>query len=349
MILPFKNGLDGARHLVHCDRAEYLEISDTKSMYDNRTLKPQLRVDEHSVECPVLGCTHVVPRQRKIFMRDERFRCPTHDIYISASTHDHVKFTDNLLSADPDDLALIHRLLDQKRETERMGRERSEDALTFNVFRTLERAGQLNAVMSAIAGRAVVGSVPWYWSLNSATGTTDSRLAAARDAFHEVTDRGTEPDMLIDTEDTLILVEAKLGSKNETTPTHARSLKAYSAAQGGWYDRVFTSDAETVASKEKLYQLMRLWLLGTWMAEQAGKKFVLVSLCTAGGDSQIETRFGAHILTTDAHLFVRYTWERIREHGRSLAQNPEVTRLMEYLSHKTLGYDSRSALLNAFR
>ena len=318
-------------------------------MYDTRTLKPQLRVDEQSVECPVRGCTQVVPRQRKTFKRDEQFRCPTHDIYISASTYDHGKFTDNLLSSDPDDLALIHRLLGQKRETERLGRERSEDALTFNVFRTLERAGQLDDVMSTIAGRAVVGSVPAYWSLDSATGMTDSRLAAARDAFHEVLDRGTEPDVLIDSEDTLFLVEAKLGSKNETTPTHVRSLTAYSKAQGGWYDRVFTSDAETVASKEKLYQLMRLWLLGTWMAEQTGKKFVLVSLCAEAGDSEIETRFGGHILATDANRFVSCTWEKIREHGRSLAQNPEVTRLVEYLNHKSLGYDGRGGLLTAFR
>lgn len=318
-------------------------------MYDTRTLKPQLRVDEHSVECPVLGCTHVVPRQRKTFMRNEQFRCPTHDIYISASTYDHVNFTDNLLSSDPDDLALIYRLLDQKRETKRLGHERSEDAMTFNVFRMLERAGQLDAVMSAIAGRAVVGSVPAYWSLNSATGATDSRLAAAREAFHERSALGTEPDVLIDSEDTLFLVEAKLGSKNETTPTHARSLTAYSKAQSAWYDRVFTSDAETVASKEKLYQLMRLWLLGTWMAEQAGKKFVLVNLCVEAGDSQIETRFGAHILTSEPRRFIRTTWEQIREHSRLLGENVEVTRLLDYLNYKSFGYDGRGSLLTAFR
>ncbi len=254
-------------------------------MYDSRTLKPRIEFDEATVECPVLGCKHRVVRQRKTFRREEQFRCPEHDIYISASTYDHGAYTDNLLSSDADDRALLHRLLDQKRETEQLGRERSEDALTFNVIRALERSDLLNSVLSSIVGRQVTGAVPSYWSLNSETGQPDSRLAEARDAFREVEARGTEPDVLIDSDDTLFLIEAKLGSKNETTPTHESSLHTYTVAVDGWYSKVFSSDAKTVAVEQALYQLMRLWLLGTWMAKQAGKRFVLVSLCAAAGES----------------------------------------------------------------
>lgn len=317
-------------------------------MYDARTLKPTIHVDARTVECPVRGCTVRVPRQRVTFLRDEQFRCAEHDIYISPSTYDHHAYTANLLSSDPQDVALLHRLLDQKRETERLGRERSEDALTFNVFRTIERSGQLDALMSVVAGREVRGCVPSYWSLNSGTGQPEQLLSAARDIFREVRDRGTEPDLMIESAETLFVIEAKLGAKNETKPTHTRSLKSYESAAGGWYAEVFVTDPETVAVREKLYQLMRLWLLGTKMAAQAGKRFVLVSLCAATSDVQIEIRFGAHLKSASDRQFVRFTWEQVREHCRTAARSQEMAAMVEYMDQKTLGYDRRGALLKAF-
>lgn len=318
-------------------------------MFDARTLKPTIQVDAHTVECPVLGCIVRVHRQRVSFRRDEQFRCVEHDIYISPSTYDHRDYAANLLSSDSEDLALLNRLLDQKRETERLGRERSEDAVTFNVFRAIERSGRLDSVMSDISGREVHGCVPAYWSLNSATGKVETTLADARDAFHEVKDRGTEPDLLIESADTLFLIEAKLGSKNESTPTHVRSLATYRRAADEWYARVFVSAPEIVAVQEKFYQLMRLWLLGTWMAAQVQKRFVLVSLCTATRDAQIERRFSAHLQPADDRNFVRHTWEQIRDFYRLISGADETETLVSYFNNKTLGYDAVGARRFAFR
>ena len=318
-------------------------------MYDARTLKPTLHVSADEVECPVLGCAVRVPRQRGHVRRDAMFRCVEHEIYISASTHDHESAASNLLTPDAENLALLARLVGEKRETARLGRERSEDALTFNVFRALERAGALDAVMSDVAGRQVRRSLPAFWSLQSTTGRPERLLAAARTVFREVVDRGTEPDVYIESDDTLFLIEAKLGASNATTPTHVRSLDSYASAADGWYARTFASGPEVVAVQEQRYQLMRLWLLGTWMAAQVDKQFVLVSLCTDASDTGIETSFGAHIVQNELRRFKRYTWEAIREACRTGEGVASLAPLVAYLDHRTSGYASTGQLQMALK
>jgi hypothetical protein len=317
-------------------------------MYDARTLKPRIHADAHKVECPVLGCTTRVVRQRSVFRRDDEFQCAEHAIYISAGTHEHADYTANLLLADSENVQLLQRLFGQKRESTRLGRERSEDALTFNVFRGIERAGELDAAMSVVAGCAVRGSSASYWALDSVTGRAHALLSEARTTFHEVPDRGTEPDILIESDDTVFLIEAKLASSNSTKPTHLRSVASYERAASGWFASVFSTGGETVAVQEKLYQLMRLWLLGTWMADRAGKKFVLVSLCGARAGENSGERFGKHLVQTDSRRFVCSTWEQLRELCRSKSGEPSLVTLVEYLDHKTLGYDAKGALQLAF-
>lgn len=69
-----------------------------------------------------------------------------------------------------------------------------------------------------------------------------------------------------------------------------------------------------------LYQPMRLWLLGS---------------------------SGPHVVSCAARLFVRCTWERVRERIRAL-DRPELRTLVGYLYHKTLGFDASGRLRLAF-
>lgn len=92
---------------------------------------------------------------------------------------------------------------------------------------------------------------------------------------------------------------------------------------------------------------MRLWLLGSWMANRAGKRLVLVNFTAAGREQDIEERFRPHVVSSAARLFVRCTWERIRERIRAL-DRPELRTLVGDLDLETLGFDASGCLRLAF-
>ena len=76
-------------------------------MFGLSDLKQQIEITETTVECPVKGYSIKVPRQRNVFTRNEKFKCPHHNIYISPSTFKYQREEDNLLLKDKHDLALL--------------------------------------------------------------------------------------------------------------------------------------------------------------------------------------------------------------------------------------------------
>jgi len=75
-------------------------------MLGMKELKENIGITETTVECPVKGCSEKIKRQRKGFKREERFKCPDHNIYISPSTFEYQSELDNLLWKDRADLDL---------------------------------------------------------------------------------------------------------------------------------------------------------------------------------------------------------------------------------------------------
>lgn len=313
-------------------------------MYDACSLKVQIRATADRVECPIRGCEHEVPRAKKRFQRLSRFRCPSHPIFISPSTFEYEDYRDNLLIRDDDDRRLLEDILSVKRETKRLSRERSEDALTFNVVRTLQRESLLEELVFEISRRNEREPVPSYWSFSQRDHGQHPLLAKAVAVFKEVEGRGSEPDLIIETRDTLFMVEAKLGSTNKTVPSRPAVLTTYREAESGWYLQAFRTEPEQVAIKLQLYQLMRLWLLGTWMAKYARKRLVLVSLVPEACDADLVDRFGPHIIQDYAQTFRRFSWEQVRDIALRHLDRPAVAALVAYLDNKTLGYDARGQL-----
>ena len=107
-------------------------------MFGVNDLKSSIKITEISVECPVSDCKIIVPKQRGIFQCSKEFYCPKHSIYISPSTFEYKNYTENLLWKDETDLELLRKIAFVKRES-RIARDNSEDALTWNVFRFLEK------------------------------------------------------------------------------------------------------------------------------------------------------------------------------------------------------------------
>ena len=312
-------------------------------------LRPQRTIEGDSLQCPVRDCPTCVPMQRRTFRRTPEFLCAVHRVYIGRSTFEYASDLDNLLSHAPEDLRLLAAIRPFKRES-RFARERSEDALTWNVFRHLETSGRLIPWLSAMVGAKASAAMVHYWSFEASSRDTWRPLAEARLAFGEVEGRGSEPDLVITTGDTHIWVEAKLGSSNDTRPSDVDGARnRYTGGGDGWYSSVVNSSFDTVAVEQRRYELLRLWLLGSWAAARYGKRFVLLNLVCEGFEEDVPSFVATHFRQDPNRLVHRVTWESVYrgiEAAPPFAAADEA--LLQYWRGKTLGYDGRGRLMRAF-
>lgn len=311
-------------------------------------LKETLLISADTVACPVKGCSHVVERQRRVFVRDEQFRCPTHGIFISPSTWVHEDYWLNLINTEPSDMALLCDIKSVKRENDRLGNNNSEDAVTWNIFRGLQKRNLVGATLGTCTGEVIEGkNCVMYWSYSQKEKGTWEWLKKARSTFGEKSNRSTEPDLIIETDKVLVFIEAKVGATNQTKPSNKSVEKLYATGGDGWFGKVFheAENFRTIAVDSKLYELMRMWLLGTWIAEQIGKKFVLINLVLEHREEDIETRFGDKIIQGETRRFQRCTWEQLYHTAQSQEFDIELER---FFKGKTLGYSRDGALQRAF-
>ena len=152
-------------------------------MYGINDLKEKISVTEDHVECPVRGCKVVVERQRKQSNpKDERFKCPKHKIFVSPSTFIYESELSNLLWCDQSDLKLFNDIKMVKRES-RIDHENSEDAVSWNVFRFLERNNLLLAFAKSITGINSDYADMIWWSYYQKENDSWSYLNKARIEF----------------------------------------------------------------------------------------------------------------------------------------------------------------------
>lgn len=317
-------------------------------MYGLKDLKENINITETTVECPVKDCDVRVERQRNTFKTGEPFFCQKHKIYISPSTFQYQNEGDNLLCKNQDDLALLKNIKTVKRES-RMARDNSEDALTWNVFRFLEKNQLLETIIGAILGISIKPSEIIYWSYNQKEGTGCTFLNNARVHFGEQIKRGSEPDIIVKSDNALFFIEAKLSSPNQTKPVNLNVARKYEESDENFYSRIFESDFNTIAVKNKKYELLRFWLLGNWIAEEKGLDFYLINLVLKNKEHNIENIFGQFIKQDRHKRFIRIAWEdiysQILEHGAYLTDSQII---IEYFKNKSLGYNGLGQLQKAF-
>lgn len=314
-------------------------------MFGVSDLKSTLDVTATTVACPVAGCEHTVRRQRKKdLFRSERFYCQDHHIYISPSTFEYAEESDNLLWADTDDLALLSKIKAPgvKRES-RIARDNSEDAVTWNVFRHLERCDLLESFVDLTWGHSIANAPCLiYWSYCQNSCAVWNELVDAAPHFGERVSRRSEPDLIIDDNNVLLFIENKFGSGNSTKPSNPDDPKRYVIGCNRWFSQVFKSGTtfKTIAVDDRLYELMRLWLIGSWIADQARKSFCLVNIVrkSAKEDTNIESQFGRHVAPNEGRQFVRLTWEQLHRQFVDGRTDPNSQRLGQYFKEKSLGY-----------
>ena len=311
-------------------------------------LKENIGITKTTVECPVKGCCEKIERQRKGFKREERFKCPVHNIYISPSTYEYQSELDNLLWKDQADLDLFKMIKTVKRES-RIARDNSEDAVTWNVFRFLERNILVEKTLSPIIGGPLKSSEVIYWSYSQKENSSWSELNKARKEFGEEIKRSSEPDVIIKTDNTLLFIEAKLTAGNETDPSNKSSSKKYENGGDNLFSKVFKSDYKRIAIDEKKYELMRFWLLGTWIAKQQGLDFYLVNLVLSEREKDIETILKRHLYENQRMKFIRIIWEDLYQQIlNSGTPGIDEDMMIKYFRNKTIGYDGNGRLQKAF-
>ena len=319
-------------------------------MFNLDKLRPVRVIEDGKIACPVRGCDSRLELQVKTFKRERKYRCIEHCIFVGKTTFEYEDVFCNLLWQTPADRDLLSRIGQHKREN-RLARERSEDAVSWNVFRHLQASGRLDAWVASVLGRPSMPAQIHYWSFDEATGATWGPLDRVRDKFGEREGRGSEPDLVISTPDAHIWIEAKFGSSNRSSPSDRDGARSRYTANG-WYAETVSSSFDTIAFPKPdgraRYELLRHWLLGSWAAAQDGRRFVLVNLVRKGFEEDVPNFAGEHFKLNDRREIQSRTWESIFEQvNASDVQSVEDQRLLEYMRLKTLGYSSSGKLVTA--
>ena len=110
---------------------------------------------------------------------------------------------------------IFERQGNKKYDKERIGYEKSEDALTWNVFVTLQKAGGLKAIASLISDKSCEEEPELIlWGYNLKDGSPIKELESFRKKFESQIGVPTEPDIILKTAKEVFLIEAKFCSPN---------------------------------------------------------------------------------------------------------------------------------------
>jgi len=306
------------------------------------------------VRCYVKGCQHVL---RAPTRRDKGDVCPDHGIRChnswAGATYTYANVRNNAI-ASPDLLAT--RIVGHpfKYESHRLGAERSEDMLSWNVFRSLQEAGCLHRVGQFITGdRSRIEPFLYLWGicLTDDDLTPWDLLIDARKRFESnlPVDRPlTEPDIALYLPGRyLILIEAKFTSPNTVYtkgPRASDSSLTLDELLDIYSDRVLrTLDYSVAQKRDRIhYQLWRNMIFSEWMAymDHARTKPYHVNLVRSGFERASAEEFGSMVRPGVRDCFQRITWEQI--YCWCIGE-PKLSRLRRYLDTKTAG------LTKAFR
>jgi hypothetical protein len=298
------------------------------------------------VRCFVRGCKRIV-RTPTRYTKGEP--CPDHGIFCHFSsggaTYSYADVRRNAIVS-PDLLArrIVHHPF--KYESHRLGAERSEDMLTWNVFRSLQEADFLGTFARAITGdTCTVEPFLYLWGICLTEDDFDpwDLLIAARERFESrlpVVRPLTEPDIGIMLPGRyLILIEAKFCSPNTSYlrgPRANPQSLTLNELLGIYHEpRLRILDHARAAARPQVhYQLWRNMVFSEWMAQQdhPRTKAFHVNLVRRGFERSSAEEFSGLVRPEFKNRFRRITWESIYA---LCLKTPALSRLCRYMETKT--------------
>lgn len=312
------------------------QMPDNSMPFGVGDLDPRLEIQPGRIRCVVRGCEHFLskPGTRPSSV------CPTHGIRCHSSewgdTYSFANPRRNILvDSELYDLRVVSGSMKQAKSY--FGLENSEDDLTWNVFRSLQKERQLARFANTFFGVGTHDEPDLYlWGIRL---TDDSfipwdLLNAARNSFESrmPPDRKrTEPDVaLLLPGRYLILIEAKFRSENSVCsgPKAQYTVCRYPCIN-------FAENVLPEQDCEVAVQLWRNMAFVEWMSladSKVTRPFLanLVPDCFETGSFQ-----GFHKLIRESykHYVKRITWEQVYEHLDDSSE--AIRRLRAYMVNKT--------------
>ena len=310
---------------------------DAATRYSPRAGVPLVRGD--TVRCCVAGCTHWLPRRTRGVARQAV--CPKHGVSVSTSpTYVYDDFRRNFIVSVP----LLERVKQLKVESWRLGNERSEDALSWNLFVSLAELGGLRSAFRLLTGHEADSEPELYpWGVRVTTGEPRQwdRLLAIREELERGAGFPTEPDIVLRVPGVaIVLIEAKFGSPNGTLKGQEERfgsvvefLDRYPGIDGG-PDPLDRDWIEAQPTDAVYQQLVRNVVFAQWLAGPHERAWV-VNLVRDTEEREIEQRMACHLHAERPVQFRRRTWEALA--GLPVVGDERAVMLKKYLENKTLG------------
>ena len=245
---------------------------------------------------------------------------------------------DNFISGYP----VLEQLLESKAETWRLGNENSEDALSWNFFRSLQEAGKLGD-----AYRVLTGMVPsnepdlllWGHRIETASAAGVPELQDVLDRI-EPRVRGrqqqTEPDVVLrDPEHGWVFIEAKLGSPTSTFKGREHKLEAWMGRYPVAAPEVFSAAGLAGADPGSFpEQILRNATVAAGVAR--GEQAHVVGLVRRVYAPGLEEAVKPFLDPAGPISFTRATWEDL---GEDLWNHPKLVDLHSYIAGKSYGLE----------
>lgn len=318
-------------------------MSTLSTPYGINDLCSKLTMRGQQARCPVLGCEHWLnPPSRN--PRHAGDVCPQHGLRAHRSgTYSLADYRRNLIIDGAFfDSEIRHHPF--KYESHRFGLECSEDALTWNVFRSLQRHQQLGRVVELVTGIRPSQEPRlflWGLELGEKAVTPWELLIQARDRFESdlpVQRPKTEPDIgLWLPGEAVVLIEAKFCSKNPTYRRDRTKLLDLTLGQllqiYQWEGMRLLSLEEARKRDEIHYQLWRNLTFASWMAklDSDATKAYVGNLVREGHETDVCEPVLTLMHSDRRDRFEQITWEQLYQ----IAKEAELGRLCRYMEQKT--------------
>jgi hypothetical protein len=243
-----------------------------------------------------------------------------------------------------DNFIIGHELIGQlagKAETWRLGNENSEDALSFNVFRSLQEAGALGEAAQLLAGVDVTTEpelIVWGRRLDRASTHPVAELRAALTGLERWPGHKTEPDVILRVPDWgWIFIEAKLASPTSTLKGKPQKLKEWGHVYGGSgiFDLAAIGAADPASLPE---QLLRNVAVAHRVASH--ERAAVVALVRHVYANSVKA-WAAGYLTDDSIFTGWATWEQL--YGLTEARK-ELAGVRDYMGDKSVNLQPAFAL-----
>jgi restriction endonuclease-like protein len=226
----------------------------------------------------------------------------------------------------------------KKAETHRLNYENSEDAVSWNVFRSLQEAAELPLAARALAGvdaDAPVDLILWGSEIGTAEPRPVPAISRALERLEPTHPHQTEPDVVLHVPGWgWIFVEAKLSSPTTTYSRKPERLEAwikrYSDPLSGVFNRGMLEKAKASAFPEQLLRNVAVAAATREPDEQA----VVIALVREKYLRRV-TSWGRDYLSSSSPVTAgAATWEQLYQ---ALPPNcPELASLRDYMIQKSV-------------